>query len=503
MKKVKLMLTLLSAVLMFLSSYSCGKNENINEESSALLSSGSSSDGSSSENSDEIKSDDSSASKSSNDNKQDTSEKDSKEPTSEQSSNNSSDSSVNENKSPEAATAPKEENAKAPDNAVNDSKTPSNDNSAGNTEKAPSGSNNTGNQTNNQNSGNKNTENNSTDNKNNNSDKNTSDTNSGGSTSDSASKAPAAEAPTEAEEEVVSYAAEITLGQTSSFTGSNVTVNGSKVTITGGGDYLISGSVSDGQLEVNTTEKVKLYLNGVSITNSSGPAIQITDAKRATIKLMAGTTSNLKDSGGDKINDGAIFTNDTLEIRGKGTLNITATNAHGIASDDDIVIENGTINIKSVKSGLFAHDNITVNGGSLNIKGGTNGIKSKGSINLNGGYGEIFGGTKEEKSSVYANSGFAYTGGTFYAIGNSVTVPTQSKLPYIVAGFGSSVNGGTKISVSLSGVEAASFTPENSYKCIMMLSPDISQGASFSVNANGKSYSGYTVSGIQNVFTLS
>ncbi len=80
----------------------------------------------------------------------------------------------------------------------------------------------------------------------------------------------------------------------------------------------MSGSVDEGQIEINTTEKVKLYFNGVSITNYSGPAIQVTDAKRFILVLMEGTTSYLQDVNKDSVNDGVICSNDTVEIKGKG-----------------------------------------------------------------------------------------------------------------------------------------------------------------------------------------
>lgn len=298
------------------------------------------------------------------------------------------------------------------------------------------------------------------------------------------------------------YTGEIQLGSSPHISGSNLSTSGSKAIITGGGDFHISGSVSDGQLEVNTTEKVKIFLDGVSITNSSGPAIQVTNAKRFTLVLMEGTTSELRDGGSDKINDGAIFSNDTIEIRGKGTLNITAENAHGIASDDDVVIENGNINVTAVKSGIFAHDDITLNSGNLNIQGGTNGIKSKGTVNVNGGYSIITGGTKEEKSSVYAGTALNYTGGYLFAAGNMVTAPASSANPFAVAGFSTSQSGGTSVSMYLNGREAVNFTPANNFKCVMMLSPDITEGSSFGVDIGGNYFGDYEISETQNVFTL-
>lgn len=303
------------------------------------------------------------------------------------------------------------------------------------------------------------------------------------------------------QDDTVVYNAEISLGNSSSFTGSNVKVDGSLVKITGGGNYYIKGTLSSGQLEVNTTEKVKLYLDGVTINNPNGPAILISDAKRATIKLLSGTTTTLTDGGKDKIYDGAIFTNDTLEIKGKGTLNITANNAHGIASDDDIIIENGNINITSKKSGLFAHDDITLNDGTLTIFGGTNGMKSKNTININGGTATICGGTKEEKSSIYAAGDFSYTGGTVFAAGNMVSTPTSSTLPYTVAGFSSSVNGGTPLRITLNGSVVSEFTPKNAYKCVLMLVPTATVGSSFTISISGKDYNG-SIDKTSNIFTF-
>lgn len=284
------------------------------------------------------------------------------------------------------------------------------------------------------------------------------------------------------------YTAEITLGVSASAKGDNVTVDGSSVTITGGGTYFIKGSASQGQIIVDTVteEKLKLILSGVTLSNSSGPAIFINEAKRCTIELENGTVSTLKDGGKDKINDGVIFSNDTLHIKGNGTLNITSGNAHGIASDDDIIIEDGYININSVKSGIFAHDDITVKGGNINIKGGTNGLKSKGTIHIEGGHTVASGGTKEEKSAVYAASGFAYTGGMLISAGNQVTKPSSSSNPFAIIEVGGSASAGTKATVSLNGKQIETITPPNYFRYIIVLSPELKSGGKFTVDLAGK-----------------
>ncbi len=302
-------------------------------------------------------------------------------------------------------------------------------------------------------------------------------------------------------DEVKVYAAEVVLGASPVISGSNVTANGSGITITGGGDYLISGSVSDGMIEVNTTEKVKIYMNGVTITNSAGPAIQVTDAKRFIMVLMEGTTTRLTDGGSSTVYDGALFSNDTIEIKGKGSLEITSNNAHGISSDDDIVIENGSITINSKKTGLMANDDITINGGNLNIKSGTNGMKSKGTMNINGGYSVITGGTKEEKSAVYAAGALNYTGGYLYAAGNAMTAPTSSVSPYAVVGYTGGCTAGSNVIFKINGSQVVSFTPNNAFRCVMILSPDLTAGSTLRVSVAGAS-NDFTISDIANIFTV-
>lgn len=306
------------------------------------------------------------------------------------------------------------------------------------------------------------------------------------------------------DEEVKEYTAEVTLGSSPKVSGSNVSVSGSVVTITAGGDYIFRGSVSDGQICVDTAteEKVTVVLDGVDISNSAGPAIFINEAKKCTVKVREGTVNYLRDGGKDKINDGVIFSNDTLRLKGNGELNIVSGNAHGIASDDDIIIENGTYNITSIKSGIFAHDDISITGGTLNIKGGTNGIKSKGTINISGGTTVVSGGTKEEKSSIYSASTFNYTGGYVYAAGNQVSVPTYSDYPYILVDLGESASAGTPVEMVLNGYQMAAFEPHNNFRCLLMLAPDISAGSSFYTVIGGNGSEEFSVSDGQNYFNL-
>ena len=69
------------------------------------------------------------------------------------------------------------------------------------------------------------------------------------------------------------------------------------------------------------------------------------------VELLPGTVSSLEDGSiQHDVDKGALFSNDTLEIGGSGTLNIRSNYAHGIASDDDIIVNGGRLHIVSTKS---------------------------------------------------------------------------------------------------------------------------------------------------------
>ena len=310
-------------------------------------------------------------------------------------------------------------------------------------------------------------------------------------------------------EEVKEYAAEIDLGSggTPNVKGSNVTVNGSVVTITAGGDYIFTGGLTDGQIRVNTgtsEDKVTVVLNGVNITNSSAPAIFIEEAKRCTIKPKEGSVNFISSDVEKKgVQDtGAIFSNDTIRLKGNGELNVTPTASHGINGDDDVIIESGTYNIDSRKSGIIANDDITINDGNITVKGGTNGIKSKGTLNINGGSTVLSGGTKEEKSSIYAASSFSYTGGYVYAAGSKVSVPTYCEVPYIVADLGENCDGGSTVECFLNSQKMVSFQPHNSFRCVLMLAPEVSSGSSFRISVNSMFSDSFDVSDGGNQFSV-
>jgi hypothetical protein len=145
----------------------------------------------------------------------------------------------------------------------------------------------------------------------------------------------------------------ITLTGTGATTDSSaVTVSGSTVTITAAGTYRISGSLTDGQVVVNSPGDgtVRLILNGVDIASSSTSPLVITDAQDAVIELADGSQNTLSDATNyvypDATTDepnAALFSSADLTITGAGSLTVNGQANDGITSKDGLVIDSGTI----------------------------------------------------------------------------------------------------------------------------------------------------------------
>ena len=79
--------------------------------------------------------------------------------------------------------------------------------------------------------------------------------------------------------------------------------------------YALSGKTTEGSLKIYSTKKFELLMNGVDLTNNSGPAINIQSGKKATITLATGLTNRLADGSsytpyGSEDMKGTLFSED-------------------------------------------------------------------------------------------------------------------------------------------------------------------------------------------------
>ena len=175
----------------------------------------------------------------------------------------------------------------------------------------------------------------------------------------------------------------IELTQTSAnINGSGAAVENNKVTITEAGTYVLSGTLTDGCIDVNVSGKgtVRLILNGVNITSGTTAPFIVEDAKKVVVTLADGTTNTFTDStrvaADDEDYSAAVYSKADLTFNGNGTLNINAGYRNGIKSTDDLKIVSGTYNITSNEDGLVGKDLLAVKTGTFNITSGQDGMKS-------------------------------------------------------------------------------------------------------------------------------
>ena len=147
-----------------------------------------------------------------------------------------------------------------------------------------------------------------------------------------------------------SEAVKITLNKTTAtVSGSGAKADGSTITITEEGVYIVSGTLEDGQIIVDASDsdKVQIVLDGVHINCETNAAIYVREADKVFITLAENSSNTL--GGGneytqidDNTVDGVIFSKSDLVCNGTGSLTIEADYKHGIVSKDDLVITGGT-----------------------------------------------------------------------------------------------------------------------------------------------------------------
>lgn len=163
----------------------------------------------------------------------------------------------------------------------------------------------------------------------------------------------------------------------------NIKIDESDVTILGGGVYVLSGTLNDGTVIVDSEDgaEVRLILNGVSITSSDFSAINIRQSAKTVISLVEGTENVLTDGSvynEEKLGEetpAAICSKDDLVINGNGSLTVNANSSDGIKANDSLKITSGNIKITSVDDGINANDYIAALNASMTINSGGDAIK--------------------------------------------------------------------------------------------------------------------------------
>ena len=170
-----------------------------------------------------------------------------------------------------------------------------------------------------------------------------------------------------------------------------VTINGGQITIGAEGVYLLSGTLTDGQIVVDAgdTDKVQLVLSGAAISSSTSAAVYALEADKVFLTLADGTENTLSNGGtytdiDDNNIDAVVFAKTDLTLNGSGSLTINAQAGHGAVSKDELTITGGSYTITAASHGLSGKDSIAIADGSFTITSGKDGIHSENTDDLSG-----------------------------------------------------------------------------------------------------------------------
>ena len=228
---------------------------------------------------------------------------------------------------------------------------------------------------------------------------------------------------------------DVTLGDEISVSGEGAWYENGVLSLTKGGVYRISGVIGDGCIYIDAEEKVKLLLNGLSVTNSKGAAIYCRSAKKLCVELAEGTENILTDGGSysfesieesDEENEpnAAFYSKSDVVFCGSGSLTVNGNYNGGIRCNDDLTVESGNIIVTAVNNGIRGSDSVVIRDGNVTVTAGKDGIKSTNGTDEDRGYILISGGNvtvNAGEDGIQAERDLSVTGG-------AVTVTTTGEV---------------------------------------------------------------------------
>lgn len=190
-------------------------------------------------------------------------------------------------------------------------------------------------------------------------------------------------------------------GQGATVSGEGAAVEGTAVTITAAGTYVVTGELMAGSLVVNAgdQDKVQIVLDGASIRNEAGPALNIQQADKVFVTLAAGSQNTLADGASYELAEGedepnaALYSKADLTINGTGALTVEGNYRHGVNSKDDLVVTGGAITVTAKEDGLRGRDCVKIADGTFAVTAGEDGIQSSNDEDPTRGFVAIDGGT--------------------------------------------------------------------------------------------------------------
>ncbi|MBE6962648.1 MAG: carbohydrate-binding domain-containing protein [Ruminococcaceae bacterium] len=212
-------------------------------------------------------------------------------------------------------------------------------------------------------------------------------------------------------------------GSTAECSSNAVQISGSTVTILDEGTYILSGTLDNGMIVVDSekTDKTQLVLNGVTIHSETSAPIYVLQSDKVFLTTATGTVNTLSNGGAftaidDNNIDAAIFSKEDITLNGSGTLVVTSPAGHGIVSKDSLTITGGSYDINCASHAMAGKDDVCIAGGTFAIVSGKDGIHAENADDTSAGFVYIQNGTYDisaQGDGISASGHMQIDGGSF------------------------------------------------------------------------------------------
>ena len=168
-----------------------------------------------------------------------------------------------------------------------------------------------------------------------------------------------------------------------------ITLSGTDdVTITDGGVYVLTGTLTDGRVLVNAPDAdVTLVLQNADITCSDSSALYIYKAASVLVYLPDGTASTLTDGSsydyGDSLSSAAdeepntcLYSKSDLVIAGGGTLTVMGNANNGITGKDTLKIEDTAVSVTAANHGINGKDCLVLKQADVTVTSGGDALRA-------------------------------------------------------------------------------------------------------------------------------